>query len=103
LIRNMDFLRETQYPRARDLLKGQKECFEMEREHLVEIIKSVVRDPEAQETVIYAVGGSFRTVESKAETTTLAASGWAYTHPWEGEDLKKKLGEGGRGREKLGE
>jgi len=76
LERNMDFLRETQYPRAMDLLKGQKECFEMEREHIVEKIKSVVRDPGAQENLIDVVRGSFRTVENKAEMTTLAVSGW---------------------------
>jgi hypothetical protein len=33
---------------------------------------------------------------------TLAASGWSYTYPWEGEYLKKKLGEDGLGRKKLG-
>jgi hypothetical protein len=34
---------------------------------------------------------------------TLAASGWAYTYRWEGEYLKKKLGEGRQGKEKIGE
>jgi hypothetical protein len=49
----------------------------MERENLLNLIKKVVPDPKVQETLINAVGGSFRTVENKAETTTLAASAWA--------------------------
>ncbi len=70
----ISFLRETQYDRARDLLKAQKECFQEERDNLQELIKKLVIDPDGQATLIEAVGGSFRTVENKAEMTTLATS-----------------------------
>jgi DNA repair ATPase RecN len=60
-------------------------------------IEELVADINAKEVLM----AELKTMSDNLET--LAASGWAYTHPWEGEFLKKELGEGRRGKEKLGE
>jgi hypothetical protein len=60
-------------------------------------IEELVADINAKEVLITELKNMSHNLE------TLAASGWAYTYRWEGEYLKKKLGEGRQVKEKIGE